>query len=57
MAAWGLRTWGPKIEGLKDTGVDELLLAMEGNISKDTPLYVEVEDDPVSGERIQVFFG
>lgn len=57
MAAWGLRTWGPKIRGLEETGVDELLLAMEGNISKDTPLYVEVEDDPVSGERIQVFFG
>jgi len=57
MAAWGLRTWGPKIKGLQDTGVDELLLAMQGNISKDQPLVVEVEDDPVSGERIQVFFG
>lgn len=57
LASWGLKTWGPKIPRLNDTAVDELILALEGNLSKDNPIYIEVEDDETTGERVQIFLG
>jgi exonuclease VII small subunit len=57
LASWGLKTWGPRIPNLSDTAVDELILALEGNLSKDTPLYIDVQEDPSTGERVQIFLG
>ncbi len=57
LASWGLKTWGPRIPALNDTAVDELILALEGNLSKDSPIYIEVEDDETTGERVQIFLG
>jgi hypothetical protein len=51
-----LRFWDGKINGLDATALDELLLSLEGNISSDTPIYIEVLEGG-SGERIQVYLG
>lgn len=55
-AAWFIRTFGDKIEGLKRTNVDEVVnaIAMAKNIAE--PLIVHV-DDTDGGERVQVFIG
>lgn len=55
-AAWFIRTFGNRIEGLKNTNVDEVVqaIALAKNI-KD-PLIVHV-DDADDGERVQVFIG
>jgi len=55
-AAWFIRTFGSRIEGLKNTNVDDVVqaIALAKNI-KD-PLIVHV-DDADDGERVQVFIG
>ncbi|MEY2819053.1 MAG: SHOCT-like domain-containing protein [Chloroflexota bacterium] len=55
-AAWFIRTFGSRIEGLKNTNVDDVVhaIALAKNI-KD-PLIVHV-DDGDDGERVQVFIG
>jgi hypothetical protein len=56
LAAWGLRVAGPFIPKLKDTGVDELVLALEETTSPDNPLFVDVHEGE-GGERVQVYIG
>jgi hypothetical protein len=55
-AAWFLRTFGHQLPALKDTGVDELILALGETTSPENPLYVEVDDDE-EGEKVQVYLG
>lgn len=57
LASWGLRMWGPRIPKLDETAIDDLILAMEGNLSSDTPIYIEVQEDETTGERVQIFLG
>jgi exonuclease VII small subunit len=57
LASWGLKTWGSRIPNLSDTAVDELILALEGNLSSDSPIYIEVQEDETTGERVQIFLG
>jgi hypothetical protein len=57
LASWGLRMWGPRIPNLDETAIDDLILALEGNISKDTPLHIEVQEDETTGERVEIFLG
>jgi hypothetical protein len=54
--AWVLRTFGPYIPQLKQTGVDELVLALAEHTSSKTPFYVDV-DQGASGEKVQVYIG
>jgi hypothetical protein len=49
--------WGPRIPNLDETVIDDLILALEGNISKDTPLHIEVQEDETTGERVEIFLG
>jgi len=51
-----LRWSSPRIKGLDRTTVDELIIALEGNISSDTPITIHV-DEGESGERVEVFLG
>lgn len=51
-----VRFFRPHMGGLQDTGLDELLLALEDELSPDTPLSVQVEEGE-NGERIEVTFG
>lgn len=55
-AAWFIRTFGDRIEGLKNTNVDDVVqaIALAKNI-KD-PLIIHV-DDTDRGDRVQVFIG
>ncbi len=57
LASWGLKVWGPRIPSLSETALDELILALEGNLSKDTPIYIDVQEDESTGERVQIFLG
>ncbi len=56
IAAWFLKTFGQFIPKLKDTGVDELILALEETTSPDNPLFVDVHEGR-NGERVQVYIG
>jgi hypothetical protein len=56
LTAWALRTFGWRIPGLRNTGVDELVLALNDTTSSRQPLYVEVNDGD-DGEKVQVYIG
>ncbi len=56
LVAWGLRMAGPWTPGLDRTTVDELLMALDGNVSAESPVYVLVDDDE-DGERVEVTLG
>jgi hypothetical protein len=56
MTAWGLRTFGGKFHGLDDTALDDLILGLEDNLSRETPIVIEVHEDE-DGEHVEVFMG
>ena len=56
MTAQLLRWFSPRIKGLDSTMVDDLIIALEGNISSDEPITIEVNEGE-SGERVEVFLG
>jgi hypothetical protein len=56
LTAWGLRTFGHRLPQLKQTGVDELILALGEHTSAQTPFYVDV-DEGEGGEKVQVYIG
>jgi len=56
LAAWFLRLFSPFIPKLRDTGVDELILALDETTAPDNPFYVEV-DKGRGGEKVQVYIG
>jgi hypothetical protein len=56
LAAWSLRVFGSNIPGLDDTAVDDLLLGLEGNLSSETPIRIEVQNGE-DGEHVEVFMG
>jgi len=56
VSAWCLRTFGVHIPELDNTSLDELLVALEGNLTTGHPIQIEV-DEGDSGERIQVYLG
>lgn len=51
-----LRWVSPRIDGLDGTMVDELIIALEGNVSSEAPVTIEVNEGE-SGERVEVFLG
>lgn len=56
LAAWFLRVFGTFIPQLKDTGVDEMVLALGSTTGPASPLLVEV-DEGENGERVQIYIG
>ena len=56
LTAWFLRTFGPHIPQLKDTGVDELILALGDSASPGNPLLVNVNEGE-GGEQVEVYIG
>ena len=56
LSAWGLRTFGSNIHSLDDTVVDDLILGFEGNLSRETPIHIQVQDGD-DGEHVEVFMG
>jgi hypothetical protein len=56
LARWFLKNFGHHIPRLKDTGIDEIILALEDNTSPDAPFYLEV-DEGEGGEQVQIYLG
>jgi hypothetical protein len=54
--AWLLRLFGRWIPGLNESGLDELILALERHPGDQAPLFVEI-DEGETGERVQVLIG
>jgi hypothetical protein len=54
--AWFFRVFGGYIPQLKNTRVDELIMALHDTTSSDNPLFVDVHDDD-DGEHVQVYIG
>ena len=58
LVSWFLKNFGTRIEGLKKTTVDEVVMAIAMTKSVKEPLIINVEDhDSEDGERVQVFIG
>ena len=56
LASWFLRTFGSRIEGLKNTNVDDVIQVISMTKNSTEPLIVHV-DNGDDGERVQVFIG
>jgi hypothetical protein len=56
LVAWTLRIARPFVPQLRETGVDELLLAMQKELRDGRPFAVEV-DEGEDGEQVQIYFG
>ncbi len=56
LLAWLSRLLRPHVHGLEGTDVDEVLLALEGNVSPGSPLIVQVMGEK-RGKRVQVHLG
>jgi hypothetical protein len=56
LAAWGLRIAQPFVPRLRETGVDDLIIALRDSASHDEPLFIDVQDDE-DGERVQLYIG
>jgi uncharacterized membrane protein len=56
LVAWGLSIAQSFVPQLKETGVDDLLIALRDSATHDTPFFVDVQDEQ-DGERVQVYIG
>ncbi|HSJ55747.1 MAG TPA: hypothetical protein VLC95_01105 [Anaerolineae bacterium] len=56
LAAWVLRIARPYVPQLRDTGVDELILALRDSRAGDAPLFIDVQDEE-DGEHVQIYIG
>lgn len=56
LAGWFLRVFGKRIDGLKDTSVDEVVQAIALTRGIREPLIIDV-DDGEEGEQVQVYIG
>lgn len=55
LTAWFLRTFGKWIPNLEQTGIDEIVKALEDDTSPDAPVNIEVDEG--KGERVQIYIG
>ena len=56
LAAWVVRLIQPFVPKLRESAVDELILALRDSRVPGEPLFVDVQDDE-AGERVEVYFG
>ena len=56
LTAWGIRVAQPFVPQLRETGVDDLIVALRDSTSRGEPFFVEVQDDE-EGESVQVYIG
>ena len=56
LVSWFLKMFGPYIEGLKQTALDEVVMAIAMTKTIKEPLIVNV-DEGENGERVQVYIG
>jgi hypothetical protein len=51
LTSWALKKWGTRSDRLDQTAVDELITILEGDLSSETPIYIEVNAPKGKGER------
>jgi hypothetical protein len=56
LAAWVMRIAQPFVPQLRDTGVDDLIIALRESSARGEPFFVQVEDDQ-DGEKVEVYIG
>jgi hypothetical protein len=56
LAAWVIRIAQPFVPQLRDTGVDEVILAVRESASRGEPLFIDVQDDE-DGEHVELYLG
>jgi hypothetical protein len=56
LSAWALKIGSRFVPQLKDTRVDETIVALSEGLKTDQPLYVDVQEGE-NGERVQVYIG
>ena len=56
LAGWVLRLARPYVPQLEETGLDEVILALDENLVGEEGFYVDVQDGE-DGEHVQVFIG
>lgn len=56
LAAWVLKIAQPFVPQLRETGVDDLLIALRDGATGDEPFFIDVQDDE-KGERVQLYLG
>jgi hypothetical protein len=56
LTAWALRTFGSRLPRLRNTSLDELILALGDSTTPAHPLYIDVNESDAS-KRVQVFIG
>jgi hypothetical protein len=58
LVSWFLKNFGSRIDGLKNTTVDEVIMAISMTKSVREPLIIHVDDDhSKDGERVQIYIG
>lgn len=55
LTAWVVRIIRPHVPQLKETGVDEMILALR-DTKQDEPFFLDVQDDE-DGEHVQIYIG
>ena len=56
LTAWALRVARPFVPQLRETGMDEVILALRDQVSDGQPLVVDVQEGD-QGEQVQVYLG
>lgn len=55
ITAWFIRTFRPFIPHMDDIALDEVLLALQDTTSKESPFYIQVDDE--DGEHVEIYIG
>lgn len=55
ITAWFIRTFRPFIPHMDDIALDEVLLALHDTTSKESPFYIQVDDE--DGEHVEIYIG
>ncbi len=53
---WFLRRFRQRLPQLENTTLDEVLLAVQRNTTKDSPIYIQV-DEGTHGEQVEIYIG
>ena len=56
LAAWVVRIAQPFVPQLRETGVDDLIIALRESSARGEPFFVEVQDEQ-DGEKVEVYIG
>ncbi|MEJ2733060.1 MAG: hypothetical protein P8189_05730 [Anaerolineae bacterium] len=56
LTAWAVRIAQPVVPQLRETAVDEVIMALRDSAAHGEPLFIDVEDEE-DGERVEIYIG